>query len=176
MGHTKAMPMRGGLSAIDRITKLAKTDGFTNRDVAGFSAAYAMASDSEFDHIQVGAVIVYRGTIVGQGRNSFRSDPMQGAYNRQYREFSNDIDVCMPVHMDGIHAEMAAVKSIPYTTAQTMRWSKAKIYVYRISDGHASGQGLSRPCEACLHAIAERGIRHMYYSTDDGFAHENIDL
>ena len=33
---------------------------------------------------------------------------------------------------------------------------------------------MSRPCPSCLVAIKDMGIKHIYYTTDDGFAYEQI--
>lgn len=161
----------------DIIAELALDDGFSNRDVTAFTMAYGLALSSDWEQgARVGAVITYRGRVVGCGVNSKKSDPMQRVYNRRYREFQNlnTAQCSFPPHMDSIHAEIAALKSIPYTVAKSMSWNKAKLYVYRIAPGLPNKQGLARPCPACMHAIQEAGIRTVYYSTQNGFAREAI--
>ena len=34
---------------------------------------------------------------------------------------------------------------------------------------------MARPCNACLAAIKDLGIRNIYYTTDDGFVHEKLE-
>ena len=33
---------------------------------------------------------------------------------------------------------------------------------------------ISRPCPSCMAAIKDLGIKDIYYTTNDGFAHEKI--
>lgn len=34
---------------------------------------------------------------------------------------------------------------------------------------------LARPCPSCMAAIRDIGIKHVYYTTDDGYAYEKIE-
>jgi len=73
------------------------------------------------------------------------------------------------------YAEIDALSHISYTTNLQLDYSKVKVYIYRVSFGHKSGHGLARPCNGCIQALRDKGIRHIYYSTDDGFAYERLD-
>ena len=33
---------------------------------------------------------------------------------------------------------------------------------------------MARPCPACMMALKLRGVKHIYYTTDEGLAYENI--
>ena len=33
---------------------------------------------------------------------------------------------------------------------------------------------MSRPCPSCMAAIKDMGIKHIYYTTNDGFVYENL--
>ena len=98
--------------------------------------------------------------------------PIQKKYNH-YRHFNN----CSagPVK-HSLHAEIAALKSIPYPITQQLDWKRVKIYIYRIAIGLPQKKGFARPCAACRQCIADMGIRDMYYTTDTGYAYERIDM
>lgn len=156
----------------DVIAELADMDGFNRRDAFALMAAYGIATTSEFKP-QLGAVIMYRGNIIGSGRNTTKSDPIQHRYNSLYRTFNN-IENTYPRNLDGLHAEIAAIKSIPYNMACSVRYNRATLYVVRVAPGLRYGIGMARPCPACINAIRDAGIRNVIYSTDDGFAKETI--
>ena len=51
-----------------------------------------------------------------------------------------------------------------------IKWDKVVIFVYReMLDGSI---GMARPCESCMAYIKDMGIKNIYYTTNDGFAHE----
>lgn len=139
-------------------------------DMKFFELAKKEAEKSDFARFHVGCVIVYQGQILSMACNTNKSDPMQKKYNR-YRHFNNYSAGC--VNHAG-HAEMLALKKIPYPVAIQLDWKKVKVYVVRIAPGLPLGFGLARPCAACMTAMREKGIRNFYYSTDMGYAHERI--
>lgn len=134
-----------------------------------FAAARKLAHTSDFTTFHIGCVIVYKKHIIGAGANSHKTHPMQAEYNK-YRNFNKTTNGV--VH--SVHAEIAAINSIPYTVGKDIDWSKVKVYIYRISKGHASKIGTSRPCAACFKALQDLGIRNIYYTTDIGYAYEKI--
>ena len=134
-----------------------------------FKAARQMAQDSDFKNFHTGCVIVYKKHIIGAGFNSDKTHPMQAQYNK-FRKFNHTKNGIK----HSIHAEIAAINSISYVTGRDIDWSKVKMYISRICPGHASGQGLSKPCSACQAAIQDLGIRHVYYTIDDGYAYEEF--
>lgn len=141
---------------------------FSNFDKRMFEKARAEAERSEYDRFRVGCVIAYKKHIIGAGRNGNKSNPMQKEYNRKYRNFNN-IDGGY-IH-DAIHAEISAIQSIPYTVGIEVDWSKVSVYVYRICPGKPNGYGLARPCCACMNAIKDLGIKHIYYTDNAGFGY-----
>lgn len=156
------------------IRELTDGPGFTARDVAALEAACAEAMRSTVPFAKVGAVIMCQGVVVGTGHNSLKTDPLQHRWNR-YRTFE-----CLtgsdPVNMDSIHAEVAALKSLPYEVDRNLKWRQARMYIFRIAPGLPLGQGMARPCPACWNAIVDKGIRQVVYSTDKGFAKEQVTL
>ena len=68
-----------------------------------------------------------------------------------------------------VHAEIDCISKIQY---MDIRWDKVKVFVYReMLDGSI---GMARPCPACMAYIKDMGIRNIYYTTNNGFAHEVI--
>lgn len=140
----------------------------TNFDRKMFHYAYLEALKSDYKRFNIGCVIVYKHTIIGRGHNSNKSDPMQKQYNRKYRTFNY---VGGTYIHDSLHAEISALKSISYVVGKEVDFSKAKIYVYRISKGKRLGFGCSKPCCACMNAIRDIGIKHVYFTDDDGYSY-----
>ena len=140
----------------------------TSFDKKMFRQAYIEATKSTFDRFHVGAVIAYKGHIIGRGHNSTKTHPMQQRYNEMYRTFNNENDSGI-VH--SIHAEAAAILSIPYIIGKETDFKHAKIYVYRIAPGKRLGYGCSKPCPACMAMINDIGIRNVYYTSDEGLSY-----
>lgn len=143
---------------------------FSNFDYRMFEKAKQVATTSTYKTHSLGCVITYKHHIIGQASNSNKTHPKQKKYNRKYRTFKKSTK---PI-LDSGHAEMRALLSIPYPIAQSIDWSKVRVYVYRISPGKDLGQGLARPCSACRNALRDAGIQNIYYSTDDGYAYERV--
>lgn len=141
-----------------------------NSDIKYFELAREIAEQSSFPRFHVGCVLVYQSHVLSMASNTEKSDPLQKKYNR-YRHFNHTTKGC--INHSG-HAEMMALKKVPYPVAQQVDWKKVKCYTYRICPGLPYGMGISRPCRACMTAMRERGIRDFYYSTDMGYAHERI--
>ena len=143
--------------------------GITNFDERMFAAARKEAESSDFENFHMGCVIVYKKHIIGAAANSDKTHPMQAKYN-QYRKFNktkNGIKHSM-------HAEIAAINSIPYTIGKEVEWSKVKAYIYRISPGRPGGYGLAKPCKACIQALRDIGIRHICYTGNGSYIYEKL--
>ena len=69
-----------------------------------------------------------------------------------------------------LHAEINCINSIRNFD---INFSKMKLYIYRIRNDQPFG--LSRPCPSCMAAIKDLDIKDIYYSTNDGYAHERIE-
>lgn len=139
-----------------------------NFDRRMFHYAYLEAIKSDYKRFNIGCVIAYKHSIIGKGHNSNRSDPMQKQYNRKYRTFNH---ISGSYIHDSLHAEMSAIKSIPYTVGIQIDWSKVKVYVYRICHGKRLGYGNAKPCSACTAALRDLNIRHVYFTDDDGYSY-----
>ena len=134
-----------------------------------FAAAYKEAENSDFENFHLGCVIVYKKHIIGSASNSEKTHPMQARYN-QYRNFNKTNNGIK----HSIHAEIAAINSIPYTIGREVEWSKVKVYIYRICPGRIGGYGLAKPCEACIQALRDIGIRHIYYTGNGSYIYERL--
>lgn len=96
--------------------------------------------------VKVGAVIVKNGNVVSVGFNrTFGGDKIIIYNGRKVRS---------------IHAELMAI-----VHAETSL-DGAEIFVFsKMKNGKWR---LSRPCESCMSAIAEAGIKRVYYTTYEG--------
>jgi deoxycytidylate deaminase len=143
---------------------------FSKNDYKYFELARKAAMNSTYDGFKLGCVMVYKGHVIATGHNSDKTSPMQKKYNQKYRQFKYS---GKPIRHSK-HAEIAALSSIPYPLDQQIDYSRVRVYVFRIAPGLRLGQGISRPCAACTAALRDKGIRDIYYTTDDGFAHERL--
>ena len=144
---------------------------FSKFDEHMFNKAREIAETSDFDHFHLGCVITYKHHIVGMASNSSKTHPTQKYYNHKYRKFRRGSKPCMHT----IHAEIAALSSIPYPVGIQMDWKDVNVYIYRISVGKSSGHGLARPCMACEQALRKMGVKNIYYTTDYGYAYERYE-
>ena len=114
--------------------------------------------------VSLGAIAVYRGSVLAKGHNSDRTHPQQAHYNRwRYKDCGNRY---LPPKQ---HAELAVLQKIRYLDID---FSKLHIYVYReTKQGHLA---MARPCPSCMAAIKQMGIKQIHYTTDDGFAKEKL--
>ena len=132
----------------------------TKTDMHYFVKASQVAEISDFAKINIGCIAVYQGTIIGVGFNTNKTHPMQKKYNR-YRNGENFIPK--------LHAEINCLNSIRYLD---INFSKVKLYIYR--KRKSAKYGICRPCPSCLAAIKDLGIKHIYYTTDEGFVYERM--
>ena len=128
---------------------------------AYFAAAKAVSKMSDFPRVAVGAVAVYGHRIISSGYNSRKSAPIQKKYNK-YR-FSEDTPA-------SIHAEVMALKGL--MNRCDIDFKNVSLYVYR--ECKNGDTALSRPCPSCMQLITDLGIRHIYYTNNGGFSHEEI--
>ena len=130
-----------------------------------FKAAKRCAEQSSYNgasSAKIGAVAVFRRTIIAQGRNQDKTHPLQQRYNI-YRYNVNG-DHYYPSKM---HAEMELISKIRYLD---INFSEVEIYVYReTKDGR---KALAKPCLACETALRELGIRRIYYTGNNSYISE----
>lgn len=133
-----------------------------------FEAAKVASCNADYtgaNSVKIGCVIVYKGTILAKGCNSDKTHPMQDLYNK-YR-FKNNGGKYLP---SKVHSEVNALNKIKYLDID---FSKVHLFVYReLKDGQ---RAMARPCPACMKAIKSFGIRNIWYTTADGYAHEVLD-
>ena len=127
-----------------------------------FIKALHVANESDYEKTHVGCIAVYQNKIIGSGCNCNKTHPTQKFYN-QYRINSDSL-------LPKIHAEINCINSIK---SLDINFSKVKLYIYRIRRDQPFG--LSRPCPSCMAAIKDLGIKHIYYTTNEGYAHEQIE-
>jgi len=143
---------------------------FSKFDYKMFDAARRVAETSDFESFHLGCVVVYKRRIIAAASNTVKTHPMQKKYNRKYRKFKQGNK---PIR-DSLHAEMAAINSIPYPVAQQLQWKDVSVYVYRICRGKPLGHGLAKPCRACMNALKDLGVGHLYYTGEDSFIYERL--
>ena len=141
----------------------------TKNDLRYFEIAHREAQKSTYNPFHLGCVLVYKGHVIGRGNNSSKSAPIQERYNR-FREFRYGPQLVE----HKLHAEIASLKSVPYQVDKETDWSKVSCYIYRISKGRESGFGTARPCGACMQALIDKGVKKVYYTTNHGYAYEEI--
>lgn len=112
----------------------------------------------------IGAVAVYKGSIVATASNSNKTSPLQAKYNvYRFREADT---------LDKVHAEVGIVQKLRWKFGDSIDWSKVHIYLYReYKDGSLAP---SRPCPSCMALLKELGIKKIYYTTEDGYVTEKI--
>lgn len=137
----------------------------SGRQLRWFAAAKAAAQCSDYARARVGAVVVLGKTLLGVGCSSHKTHPVQDYWNRlwEFRDATHSPAT--------LHAECAALAPLLYRS-NDIDWSRVELYVCRLRGDQPFG--MARPCKACMGLIRELGIRDVYYTTDDGFAHERI--
>ena len=125
-----------------------------------FNAAKAMSEFSDYKQ-KIGCVVVFKHKIVSSGYNHSKTNPLQKKYNK-YR-FPED-----SVH--SVHAEVDAL--LPLLNRRDIDFSHVSIYLYRQYKNCELAP--SRCCESCFALIKNLGIRRIFYTTSQGFAHEEL--
>ena len=134
----------------------------TRKQKSFFEAAEAVSRTSEFPRVHIGCVVTNGNPrIISSGCNSTKSHPLQKKYNKE--RFEEDTQ-------HSLHAEVDALLPL---LKEDIDFSKVELYTYReLADGTMA---MSRPCPSCMKLIKDLGIRNIYYTTQDGYAHEEID-
>ena len=120
-----------------------------------FNIAKQASKLSDYPKIHIGACLIYKKQVLSIGYNSLTTHPMQKYYN----QFRNDKTYKFDVDRQNnyLHAEMSCIVSSKHLT--NIDWSKVHLYIYR--------NGMCRPCNSCMQAIIERGIKHIHYTDSD---------
>lgn len=136
----------------------------TRKQKSFFEAAEAVSRTSEFPRVHIGCVVTNGNhRIISSGVNSTKTHPIQKKYNAE----RFDVDICT---QHSLHAELDALLPL---LKEDIDFSKVELYTYReLADGTMA---MSRPCPSCMKLIKDLGIRNIYYTTQDGYSHEEID-
>ena len=141
------------MSSDAHLFKLARECSFKSDYKSGCSSA------------RIGCVIVYKGAILTKTWNSDKTHTFQEKYNKW--RYKADVKHYLP---SKAHAEVAGLQKIKYLDID---FSKVHVYTYReLKNGHIA---MSRPCPSCIAAMRALHIKHMHYTTDDGYCHEVLD-
>lgn len=136
----------------------------TSKNYKFFKKAKSMTELSDFNKIHIGCVAVYAGKIIGVGCNTYKTHPMQKEYDKHRSlDVSNNVS-----YLHAMHAEINCLTSIK----KDVCWDKVELYIYRKMSRKPFG--MARPCPACMAMIQDKGIKHIYYTTNQGFAYEQI--
>lgn len=112
----------------------------------------------------IGAVAVYKGSIVAEAWNTNKTSPLQARYN-VYRYEPADTP-CKA------HCETQLVQKLRWKFGNSLDWTKVHIYLYReYKDGSLAP---SRPCPSCMAMLRDLKVKRIMYTTEDGFAEEKI--
>lgn len=139
----------------------------TKRVKSFFDKAEKAAYIGDYYPYRLGCVAVYnKQHILSVGYNSNKTHPIQSAYNK-FRNFNNQNHYCP----DKVHAEIHCLSLLKEYV--DLDYSRISLYIVRITrDGT---KGIARPCIACMNYIKKLGIRKIYYTTEYGYAEENIE-
>jgi deoxycytidylate deaminase len=135
----------------------------TKKEEAFFRAAKSVSELSDHPKYKVGAVIVLKHRVISSGFNSnVKTHPLQKRYN-QHRFSEDSPHKC--------HAELSALLPL---IKEGKNLSTASIFVYR---QHKNGVlACARPCKSCMELIKDVGIKKIFYTTEDGYAREDLKL
>ena len=114
---------------------------------------------SDNSKARLGSVIVYKNKIIAVGWNQEnKTNPLQKEYNKL-----RGYDPNQSSSRNTIHAEFAAMNKIK---DDDIDFNRVHLFVYRIKKNGAPGY--ARPCPACMGLAKSLGIKHIYYSTENG--------
>ena len=123
-----------------------------------FELAESVAKLSDYPRIKIGSVLVKNKDVVSVGQNMLKTHPAQHRYNK-----------CLPYDMpiDRVHSE---INCISKARPDLLRGST--LYIFRRDRN--GNTAMCRPCNACMQAIRDAGIKDIYYSTSSGYNYERI--
>ena len=126
-------------------------------------------SDYNRKNIHIGSVLVYKNKVIANGFNRSKTNPIQYQYNK-YRELNNNTNRTFSAddHLPCVHSEMMCLIN---TKDIEIDWSKVSLFVYRES---CNKTRMCRPCPSCMQALKDRGIKHIYYTSERGYNYEKI--
>ena len=119
-----------------------------------FPLLMRVAESSDHNRYQLAAAVVIRGRVISFGYNRMKTDPMQAKYSVNKER----------IYM---HAEIHAIKNaLRHVSVDELK--RATLLVLRTREDTVSGWGMAKPCEGCMRAIAEFGIKNVKYTNEQG--------
>ena len=141
---------------------------FSKKIYSYFDIAKKASLESDHDRFNIGAIVVYNGKIISTGFSSNKSHPLQMRLN-EFRLFSPS---CTFIHNHSIHAEVMAITNASKILSEN-EFKNIKLFVYRTVK-KTGLYGMCRPCKGCMELINRKKIKHIYYTTDVGYAYEQL--
>lgn len=139
---------------------------FSKKQLNFFNEAANVAAKSDFCKHHLGCIAVLKNKIIAAASNKLKTHPVQKKFDDRYREFNCTSDL---KNMHSLHAEIACVNMIKDSN---INFKDVELYIVRLRKNYE--YGLARPCAACMNLIKSKGIRKIYFSTNTGFAFEEI--
>jgi len=135
----------------------------TKRETSYIKVSRAVSEMSNHPKHKIGCVVVLKHRVISSGTNSdTKTHPLQKRYNR-YRFTDEGIHKC--------HAELSALLPL---IRDGVDLSDACIYTYK---EHKDGSlACSRPCKSCMQLIKDCRIKRIFYTTELGYAREDLKL
>lgn len=134
----------------------------TKKDRTYFNAAKAISTMSDFPRVHIGCVVTDGHRIISSGFNTRRTHPIQKILNKE--RFNAETP-------HSLHSESMAL--IPLINKKNINWKKCNVYIYReLKNGE---MGMCRPCPSCEKLIRDLGIKHIFYTTQNGYTEERWD-
>jgi deoxycytidylate deaminase len=130
----------------------------TRRETRFFQKAKCSSAKSSHYRARIGAIIVSGNYIVSEGYSQEKSHPRQHRYNQMTNYYGISAK---------LHAEIDALIS-----SGRMDLTGAEIYVYR--EDKMGRIANCRPCVSCTQALKDAGVKHIYYTCNEGFAYEQF--
>lgn len=124
-----------------------------NRAVKIFNTLEKVADFSDHPQHNLASAIVLRNKFVSFGYNRLKTDPFQA-------RFGKNIDAIF------LHAEIHAIKNA-LRRIDLEDFRRSDLYVMRVMTGERKW-GMAKPCSGCMRAIAEFGIRNVFYINHEG--------
>lgn len=115
---------------------------------------------SDLPQYKIGAILVYRKSIISTGFNKKKTHPLQQKLNQYRIEYKQKGSF--------IHAEVDCLCNINIENMQ-----ETILFIGRKDKNNKPA--MCRPCDACLHLISLYGIREIVYNTPNGYAIEHLD-
>lgn len=116
--------------------------------------------------VAIGAIAVYKKSIVAEAWNTDKTSTLQDKYNK-YRYHN-------PSLLSKSHAEISLVQKLRWKFGDSLDWSKVEIYTYReYKDGSLA---CSKPCRSCEKCLLDFGIRTICWTDTDGYVEKKYKI